>query len=85
MVAPLICPMSCGFARVAALEIVRETTKTLRREYGEGTSKFRAWSIPECYKRFNKVFEDRSEQFAVVFSNFRRKYQLSENCLAAGI
>ena len=85
MVATLICPTSCGFVWVAALEIVRETTKTLRRENREGTAKFRARSMQECYKRFNKVFEDRSEQFAVVFSNFRRKYQLSENCLAAGI
>ena len=73
MVATLICPTSCGFARVAALEIVRETTKTLRRENGEGTAKFRARSMQECYKRFNKVFEDRSEQFAIEFLKFQKK------------
>ena len=84
MIANLICPTSCGFARVAALEIVRETSKTLRRENGEGTAKFRARSMQECYKRFKTVFEDRSEQFAVEFLKFRRKYQLSEKCLAAG-
>lgn len=57
MVATLICPTSCGFARMAALEIVKEKTQTFRQENGEGTAKFRACSMQECYKRFNESFQ----------------------------
>lgn len=73
MVATLICPTSCGFARTAALEIVKETTKTFRRENGEGTAKFRARSMQECYKRFNETSKERSEEFAIDFLKFQKK------------
>ena len=73
MVATLICPTSCGFARVAALEIVRETTRTLQRENGEGTAKFRARLMQECYKQFEEAFEDRAEEFSIEFLKFQKK------------
>lgn len=73
MVATLICPTSCGFARVAALEIVRETTKTFKRENGEGTAKFKARLMQECYRQFNEVFKDRAEDFAIEFLKFQKK------------
>ena len=73
MVATLVCPTSCGFARVAALEIVREASKTFRRENGEGTAKFRARSMQECFKRYNEVFKERSEEFAIDFLKFQKK------------
>ena len=73
MVATLICPTSCGFVRTAALEIVKETTQTFRWENGEGTAKFRACLMPECYKRFNEIFKERSEEFAIDFLKFQKK------------
>jgi len=73
MVATLICPTSCGFARTAALEIVKETTQTFRRENGKGTAKFRARSMLECYKRFNEIFKERSEEFDIDFLKFQKK------------
>lgn len=73
MVATIISPTSCSFARTAALEIVKETTQTFRRENREGTAKFRAHSMQECYKQFNEVFKDRSEEFAIDFSKFQKK------------
>ena len=29
--------------------------------------------MQECYKRFNEVFKDRSEEFAIDFSKFQKK------------
>ena len=55
---------------VAALEIVIETTKTFSREPGEGTAKLRARSMQQCYKQFNEVFKDRSEEFAIKFLKY---------------
>jgi len=73
MVATLICLTSCGFAWTAALEKVKETTQTFRRENGEGTAKFRAPSMQECYKQFNEIFKERSEEFAIDFLKFQKK------------
>ena len=73
MVTTLIRPTSCGFARTAALEIVKETTQTFRQENGEVTAKFKARSMQECYKRFNEIFKDRSEEFTIDFPKFQKK------------
>ena len=73
MVATLICPTSCGFARVAAFEIVRETTRTLQRENGEGTTKLRARLMQECYKQFEEAFKDRAEEFSIEFLKLQKK------------
>ncbi|XP_031553138.1 uncharacterized protein LOC116290271, partial [Actinia tenebrosa] len=69
-----LCPNSCGFAKVAALEIARTTV--LIREQGESSTKYKAHLKTEQYNKFKSIFSsDDWERFSIDFIKFHKKLQ----------
>lgn len=68
-----LCPSTCGFAKVAALELSRKTAGSMRKEPGEGSSKFQARVKQEVFKEYNIVFSECREQFSLDFLKFHKK------------
>ena len=66
-------PNSCGFARVAALELGRKVSGELLKEEKEGEAKFCARKLQEHYKRYTELFKEQEGAFAIDFAKFRRK------------
>ena len=56
--ATFLCPRSCGFARVAALELGRQVAAELVKEEKEGQAKFCAHKLQGHYKRYTELFKD---------------------------
>ena len=67
-----LCPNSCGFAKVGALEIARGTV--LPRDKDESATKFQARLKREQYDRFISTFScNNEERFAIDFLKFQKK------------
>jgi len=64
-----LCPNSCGFAKVVALEIARGTALT--REQDESTTKYQARLKLEQFHKFKNAFS--SESFLIDFLKFHKK------------
>jgi len=70
-----LCPNSCGFARVAALEISRKTTNLIRKETGESNTKYQARLKQEVFKKFQSTFEHCNDKFNIDFMQFNKRIQ----------
>jgi len=73
MAGTFLCPNTCGFAKIAALEISRERSSLIRREKGESNTKYQARLKQEMYKEFNDTFTDTMDRFSVQFLQFHKK------------
>ena len=71
--ATFICPLSCGFARVAALVLGKQVSTELVKEEYEGQAKFCARKLQEHYKRYTGLFKDQEGAFLIEFTKFRKK------------
>lgn len=68
-----LCPNTCGFARVVALELSRKTAGSLRKQQGESSTKFQARVKQEIFKEFNIAFSECGEQFLIDSLKFHKK------------
>ena len=66
-------PSSCGFARVAALELGRRVSAELLKEEKEGQVKFCARKLQEHYKRYIELFKEQDGDFQIDLTKFRKK------------
>lgn len=73
MSSSFLCSSSCGYAKVAAVEIARAVEAEIKRAEKEGTSKFRSRIQQEQFHRFNDVFKERADAFRVEFLHFQKK------------
>lgn len=71
--ATFLCPLSCGFAWVAALILGRQVSAELVKEKKEGQAKFCARKLQEHYKRYTELFKDQDGAFLNEFNKFRKK------------
>lgn len=71
--ATFLCPLSCGFAWVAALILGRQVSAELVKEEKEGQAKFCARKLQEHYKQYTELFKDQDGAFLNEFNKFRKK------------
>jgi len=71
-------PSSCGFARVAALELGRRVSAELLKEEKEGQVKFCAHKLQEHYKRYIELFKEQEGDFQIDLTKFRKKLPPTE-------
>ena len=70
-----LCPSSCGFAKVAALELGRRVNAEVLRDGKEGQAKFRARKLQEHYKQYVELFkgQEGNNYFSIDINKFRKK------------
>lgn len=73
MAGTFLCPNTCGFGKIVALELSRKVGNSLPREKGEGNTKYHARLLQEQYKQFKCVFNVVEENFDVDFRKFTKK------------
>jgi len=66
-------PNTCGFARIAAIEIAREIPRSIQRGKEESSTKYQARVKTETFKGFKNTFEDCPENFSIDFLQFDKK------------
>lgn len=70
MTGVFMCPKTCGFARIIALEVSREVN--LPREKGESNTKYNARVKEHVYKSFKEKFNSVEENFVIDFVKFTK-------------
>lgn len=73
MAGTFLCPNTCGFGKILALELSREAGNSLLREKGESNTKFRARILQEQYRQFKSVFSIVEDNFNLDFHKFTKK------------
>ena len=73
MVVSLIYLETCGFAKVAAREVLETTRREIKREPEESILTFRSRLSAVQYHRFVIAFNDRKENFAIPQKYFHAK------------
>jgi len=73
MVGTFLCPNTCGFAKIVAVEVARETSSSMRREKGESNTRYQARLKQEMFKKYNDTFSDSVERFSIDFLQFHKK------------
>ena len=73
MVVSLIYLETCGFAKVAAREVLETTRREIKREPEESIFTFRSRLSVVQYQRFVIAFNDRKENFAIPQKYFHAK------------
>ncbi|XP_048583669.1 uncharacterized protein LOC125563042 [Nematostella vectensis] len=75
MAGVFLCPQTCGFGKVIALQVAREVEKALPRESGESTTKYNARVKGEQYRKYRSYFPPQvtGDAFDIEFLKFHRK------------
>ena len=73
MAGTFLCPNTCGFAKVLAVEVARQISSSIVRDPGESSTKFQARLKQEVFKAYNTAFSDCREQFSIDFVKFHKK------------
>lgn len=73
MAGTFLCPNTCGFAKVVALEVSRKVAESLRREEGESKTKHHIRLQHEQYDQFKSFFSIVKESFNIDFTKFIKK------------
>ena len=74
MAGTLLCPLTCGFVKVAAYSAFI-SSKDLAREKNEGSSKYQARKIRLRFDKYNEFFGEELESgFAIPFQTFTKKF-----------
>ena len=68
-----LCPNTCGFRKIVALELSKEIGKSLPRAHGKGNSKYKARVLQEQYRQFKSFFEPVSGNFDIDYKQFTKK------------
>ena len=71
MAGAFLCPLSCGFVKVATIEIARKVVTGAKKD-GETTPKWRARTHKEQFKQFSETFAEMREQ-NIEYSGFVKK------------
>ena len=69
-----MCASTCGFGKVVALELSRETCKSLRRVAGEGDAKYKTSVNQEQYRQFRSLFASVVNNFEIDYTKFTKKF-----------
>lgn len=73
MAGTLLCPLTCGFVKVAAYNAYL-SVKDLRKRENEGSLKYNARKLQLRYDNYNEFFgQDRKESFEYPFQSFNKK------------
>ena len=73
MAGTFLCPNTCGFGKIVALELSRKVGNSLPREKGEGNTKYHARLLQEQYNQFKSFFNVVEENFDIDFRKFTKK------------
>lgn len=73
MAGTFLCPNTCGFAKIAALEISREIPIVQRRERDESSSQYQARLKANIFKEFSNTFGNCLEKFTVESLQFHKR------------
>ena len=69
-----LCPNSCGFAKVVAVEISREAAGLVKKAENESATKYCARIKQKQYNMFNSEFSEvGNNKFLIDFANFQKK------------
>ena len=69
-----LCPNSCGFAKVVAIEVAREVGSLTKKESKESETKYHARLKQEQYNQYTKDFSEvAKEKFRIDFASFNKK------------
>ena len=68
-----MCPLSCGFGKVLALETSRQVADFMRKNDGENPREYRSRLLHEQYNKFNESFRVVHDNFKVNFKTFIKK------------
>ena len=72
MAASLLNPLTCGYAKVVAFEIMCKSP-TIKKDSREGGNKYEAKVSTLQYQAFNDTFRDRAYQFKLSCEHFIKK------------
>lgn len=73
MAGTFLCPNTCGYGKIVALELSREAGKSLPRKKGESNTRFRARMLHEQHQQFKSTFSIVEEGFNLDFNKFTKK------------
>ena len=71
--ASFLCPDTCGFGRILALEASRKVSAELSRENGENPTRFKSRVQQESFALFKTNFSDVGENFNLDLLKFSKK------------
>lgn len=74
MAGTFLCPNSCGFAKVVAIQVAREADSSVKKESKESDTKYRARLKQEQYKQYTNEFAEITQgNFNMDFTRFHKK------------
>ena len=73
MAGTFLCPNTCGFGKIVALELARGIKDCVAREAGESNIKYKARLLQEQHEQFKTIFSSIGQSFHIDFTKYAKK------------
>ena len=73
MAGTFLCPNTCGFPKIVAVELSRDIQYRVPREKSESKAKYQTRLLQQLYKKYQAIFGDVGDNFDIGYSQFIKK------------